>query len=423
LDFHGIGKTGGLILGGAHGSLAVARSLGRRGIPVWFLTDGNRLPCFSRYSTRSAIWPGPSDAGALRFLLNHCESHRLNGWILIPGGDAEARFIAENHAALSERYSLITQPWERLGLLYDKQAMYAEAARLGIAVPETYEASELLDGKSDLPGFPLVIKPATREPNNALTRAKAWRVDSIEELEIRLREAMALMGPDGVVVQEFIPGNGERQYSYAAVWNEGTPVTHLIARRTRQYPVDFGFTSTFVETVDDPGIRADAERLLSANRYHGLVEIEFKRDERRDRLKILDINTRVWTWIGLGERAGVDFPYLIWCTALGLPVDPNSAKTGVAWAHLSRDLVAGAQEVAAGRLAPHSYLRSLAMPKTWAAYARDDRLPGLLDLPLLLPRLLRRWRSSQDPCTRQAKPLPKPSFQGERHGLRQTGGR
>src|SRR6516165_10718359 len=32
-------RCGAVILGGAHGSLSIARSLGRRGIPVWFIAD------------------------------------------------------------------------------------------------------------------------------------------------------------------------------------------------------------------------------------------------------------------------------------------------------------------------------------------------------------------------------------------------
>jgi predicted ATP-grasp superfamily ATP-dependent carboligase len=232
-----------------------------------------------------------------------------------------------------------------------------------------------------------------------------------------------MMGPDAVVVQELVPGGGAQQYSYAAVWNDGVPVASLIARRTRQFPVDFGFTSTFVETVDDPGIKKDAERLLAARNYHGLVEIEFKDDEREGRFKILDVNTRIWTWIGLGEGAGIDFAYLAWCVAHGLPTESVAARPGVAWAHMSRDVVSAGQEMLRGHLSPRRYLRSLSMPRVPAAFAPDDPLPGLLDLPLLVPRLIKRWADPQNACKSPAKPLPQPLFRGERHGFRQTGGR
>jgi D-aspartate ligase len=417
-----VGKTGAVVLGGVHGSLAVIRSLGRRGIPVWYLTDGNSLSRFSCHTTHSNTWPGPADPAALRVLLDLAEKEGLDGWVLIPGGDAEARFVAKNHSALGQRFTLITRAWESIATLYDKQMMYAEAARLGISIPRVYDTAEFLRGDTGDIRFPLVIKPATREANNPLTRAKAWRIDGAVQLATRLRKAVAMMGVDGVVVQELVPGGGAQQYSYAAIWNDGVPVASLIARRARQFPIDFGFTSTFVETVDDPGIREDAERLLAASRYHGLVEIEFKYDEHERCFKILDVNTRVWTWIGLGERVGVDFAYLAWCVAHRLPVETVTARPGVAWVHMSRDIVTAAQEMLDGRLSLPRYIRSLAMPRTSAAFALDDPLPGLLDLPLLVPRLVKRWTGVRPSCNDEVKPLPKPLLQGERHGFRQPGG-
>ena len=56
------------------------------------------------------------------------------------------------------------------------------------------------------------------------------------------------------MVQEFIPGGGGCQFSFAALCSEGQPLASIVARRTRQFPPDFGRASTFVETVDEPGV-------------------------------------------------------------------------------------------------------------------------------------------------------------------------
>src|ERR1700745_4439533 len=71
------GPRGALILGGAHGSLAVARSLGRRGIPVWVVTHDHPIAAYSRYTTQSMTWPGPDDAGAAAWLVDLAAPHRL----------------------------------------------------------------------------------------------------------------------------------------------------------------------------------------------------------------------------------------------------------------------------------------------------------------------------------------------------------
>lgn len=52
------GRPGGaLVIGGDYRGLGVVRSLGRRGIPVWVLTDEHKIAATSRYAQRSFAWP------------------------------------------------------------------------------------------------------------------------------------------------------------------------------------------------------------------------------------------------------------------------------------------------------------------------------------------------------------------------------
>src|SRR5262249_6354933 len=152
--------------------------------------------------------------------------------------------------------------------------------------------------------FPLVLKPTVRTVENAFTLAKAWRADDHATLLARYDAAEALVGADAIVVQELIPGAGEAQYSYAVVCDRGKPVAELVARRRRQYPVEFGYTSTFVETVDCPEVEDAGRRLLASLDYTGIAEVEFKRDDRDGRCKLLDVNARIWTWGQIGAAAG-----------------------------------------------------------------------------------------------------------------------
>jgi len=124
-------------------------------------------------------------------------------------------------------------------------------------------------------------------------------------------------------------------------------------------------------------------RFLGSLNYSGLVEIEFKYDARDGRYKILDVNARTWTWIGLGGAAGVDFPHLQWRVACGEKLERLNGRAGVAWMHSLRDFVAACQEIKAGTLSPADYLKSLHGPMEFAAFASDDPLPGFVDLPLV----------------------------------------
>jgi len=203
-----------------------------------------------------------------------------------------------------------------------------------------------------------------------------------EELLARYRQARELIPPDLILVQELIPGGGESQFSYAALCCDGQPIASLTARRTRQYPIDFGYSSSFVETLDVPEIVEPSRRLLAAIRYTGLVEVEFKFDGPNGGYKLLDINPRLWTWAALGGRAGVDFPYLLWQMMVGRTVTKRTGRAGARWVRMSTDIPAAIHEMLRGRLNLGAYLRSLRGPVEFALMAADDPLPGLLDLPL-----------------------------------------
>jgi predicted ATP-grasp superfamily ATP-dependent carboligase len=147
--------------------------------------------------------------------------------------------------------------------------------------------------------------------------------------------------------------------------------------------MDFGRASTFVETVDDPATSAAAVRLIETLRYTGIVEVEFKRDPRDGKLKLLDINPRVWGWHSLCGPAGVDYPYLLWLLTTGEPIPATKAAVGVRWVRMSTDAPTAIREVLHGRLSLREYLRSIRPPVAPAIYASDDPLPGVLEIPLL----------------------------------------
>ena len=375
--------TGALVIGGILNGLSIARSLGRRGVPVWVTTPPNiKLASCSRYTLRTLHWPEEDCEAQVAYLLELAERYQLDQWVLFPTSDESAALLSKFHAELSRRFRVSTPNWNVLRWAYDKRLTYRLAAEERVDYPST-----ILPGtEADLEGvsfpFPAVLKPATHASINRFTTEKAWPAANREELLARYREARDLIPPDLILVQERIPGGGEAQFSYAALCCDGQPIASLTARRTRQYPIDFGYSSSFVETLDVPEIVAPSRRLLAAIRYTGLVEVEYKRDARDGRYKLLDINPRLWTWSPLGGRAGVDFPYLLWQMMVGRPVPEQTGRTGVRWIRMSTDVPAAIHEMLRGRMSLGTYLRSLRGPVKFALMAADDPLPGLLDLPL-----------------------------------------
>ena len=384
-----------LVAGGDYRALGVVRSLGRRGIRVWVLHErGDAIAAVSRYAERRLVWPRGEPGAAARFLLDLAERHQLAGWLLVPTADETAASVAHRHAELRAAYVVSTPPWEVLRWAYDKRLTYQLAESLGIPHPRTQVVGSQDTVRTMDVSFPVVLKPAVK-PTTRLQQAKAWRADDRGALLALCARAEGLAEPGTLLVQDLVPGGGEAQFSFAALCLEGEALAGVVARRTRQYPADFGRSSTMVETVDQPDVEKLARRILSALRITGLVEVEFKRDARDGRCNLLDINARVWGWHSIGARAGVDFPYLLWRLFRTGTVPTVAPRVGVRWVRASTDLPAVVAELRARRLAPGDYLRSVLAPKERAIFARDDPLPALLELPLHLGKaVIRRTAGS-----------------------------
>jgi D-aspartate ligase len=379
--------AGAIVIGADYRGLAVVRSLGRRGIPVWVLRDGDdTLARASRYTTRHLDLPAGDDATQAAFLVGLADQHGLAGWTLFPTSNRTTRMVATNRDRLAEHYTLTTPAWSVVAVAYDKRDTIRLAATLGIDQPRTWYATTGAQAAALDVRYPVCVKPAISQ----VTTQKAWRADTPAQLADRFDHAATLIDPTLLLIQELVPGGGQQQFSYAALCDDGVSVAHVVAQRTRQYPADFGRASTYVETTDEPQVQDAAERILREIGYTGLVEVEFKRDPRDGTLKLLDINPRVWGWHSLCQRAGVDFPYLAMRLARHQPVPATRVTVGVRWSRLTTDLPTSIREMLAGRLAVGTYLASWRGPRESAIFARDDPWPGMVEFPMLVSVVGRR---------------------------------
>lgn len=369
-------------MGGDYKSLGIVRSLGRHGIPVWVLTDDHLLASWSRFCRRAIPWPAAPEADQVARLLELAEQSGVDGWTLFPGGEEPAALLARNRDALAARYRLsVLVPWVTLQHAYDKRLAYRLAAELGVDHPLTRYPRHREDVAAFDGPFPAILKPTFRPTLDPFTIDKAWPATDRASLLARYEQACAVSDPAAIMIQEIIPGSGETQLSYAALCRAGEPIAHLVARRTRQWPMDFGRASTFVETIEAPEVEEPARRILRALRFDGIVELEFKRDPRDGKLKLLDINPRVWGWHTLGRGAGVDFPYLLWRMVHGERVETVRGRAGVRWVRALTDVPTALGAIRRGTLSPFDYLWTLRPPIECAIFAFDDPLPALLELP------------------------------------------
>jgi D-aspartate ligase len=375
---------GAVIVGGDFHGLGIMRSLGRRGVPLCVVDDEYSIGRFSKYATFTMRSPNlRKEKETVDFLIAMGRRMNLQGWVLFPTRDEHVAAFSRHKQALSEVFRVPTPDWEVTKWAWNKWNTYSLAQKLDIPIPHTWCPRSMEDIEKIDAEFPLAIKPAVKEDFFYATKSKAWRAENRAQLRDLFQKASIHSGPNEVLVQEIIPGDGTRQFSSCIFMKNGAVLGSMEAQRWRQHPPEFGRAATFVESLDLPVVVEPTLKFLRAINYYGLAEVEYKLDPRDGKYKLLDVNARTWGFHALGSPAGVDFSYLLYADQVGEPVKTCRGRSGVGWIRMVTDVPTSLGDICAGRLAPKAYWRSLMDFKIESVFSSEDLLPSLAEIALI----------------------------------------
>ena len=316
--------------------LAVARSLGRAGVPVVGLDDERGgLGQHSRHLSGLGLVPGPTvdDGRALADHLSALGPSFAERPVLIPTNDDWVLALAQHREQLEPHYRYSFAAHDVVQRALAKSSLYRACESLGVDVPRTWYLDEATPEQvAALVPYPCVLKPDDSRGFYTAFRAKVFVVRDAAELVQRCAEAAAL--GLSLVAQEWVetrPGGFWSVASYLSP--DGTPRGVFTGRKLEQWPPDFG-TSCLADARWDAGIADAGVRVLQALGYSGISEIEFVEDAATGRQLLLDVNTRAWKWVGLPVAAGVDLPLLAYRDAVGQAFDSGPQRDGVRWTFL-----------------------------------------------------------------------------------------
>jgi predicted ATP-grasp superfamily ATP-dependent carboligase len=384
-------RPGAVVIGSDFKALGVVRSLGRRGIKSVVIDNTPRSAWCSRYVAQRLPWPGSLNSPEfVKFLQAIAEKYGLQNWLLFPTQDEAVEMVALNREQLAQTYQLVTPAWDVVRWAGDKRLTYQMAEELGVPYPRTWypkHEEELAD--LQLP-FPVILKPAISVNLQYSMHVKALPVHDHAELLAHYRIMAGIIAPEEIMVQEIIEGGGQTQVSVATYCKNGVVLMQMTARRTRQYPIDYGLGSSFVEAVPVPLIGEYAEKLLNFMRVSGMVEVEFKQDPHDQQYKLLDINIRPWGWHTLCIACGLDFPYIEYCDVVGEKLPASQPRYDYRWVRIITDIPAGLQEIRTGRTTPVAYIRSLFGKNDYSVLDWRDPLPVFWDFLSVVLRATKR---------------------------------
>ena len=388
-EFKAASRPGVLVIVGSFQSLGILRSLAAHGVPTYLIDWAHCVGRFSRCTNRFSICPPAiEEARFLQFLCDLAVRENLKGWLIYANDDRSVGVLSRHKKQLEEFYRVSVPDWEIAKVAIDKRQTHRLAERIGIPIPRTFYPGSVDElEKLDIE-FPAVMKPAIRDNFYDKARKKAVRVDDRERLLQEYLKAANLIDSSEIMVQELIPGAADNLYSFGSLYSHGRVLGKVVARRTRQHPVEFGRVTTHAETIHIPELEDMATRFLSAMDYQGISEVEFMWDPRDKKYKLIEINARFWSWHSLAIAAGVDLPYLLYRDTLGDGVQIDDFEDGVHWLRLLVDLPISALQVAKGKMNIRAYLESWKGKRAFSVFSVRDPLPFFAEI-LMIPYIVK----------------------------------
>ena len=267
-------------------TLAAVRSLGKAGFFVVAM-GSNRFSqsFFSRYCNKKLICPDPrNEEEFIQFLIEYLSKESID--VLIPIGYTTTVTISKHKKELLSYVKIPIANYESMQIASNKEKTMQLADSLNIPTPIEYYSIDSVDT------FPVVVK-------GLYESGHVRYINSPDELRtINFNEYL---------IQEYIPGEG---YGFYALFNNGIEKAVFMHKRLREYPISGG-ASTCAMSVYNEELKRLGLALLRQLHWHGVAMVEFKKDSRDGKFKLMEINPKFWGSLDLSIAAGIDFPVFL----------------------------------------------------------------------------------------------------------------
>jgi D-aspartate ligase len=266
-------------------------------------------------------------------------------------------------------------PRDLIDRVQAKRYQYEAAERAGVRLPETFHP-ESVDEAQDAAAaisYPAVMKPSLGSGFKARYGRPLIQAADAAALvaAYRLGERFQPM------FQELIPGGDDSLWTVGSYLDgEGRALGVFCGRKLLQAPAGVG-TCRVGEAVWDADAVSGALRLLRELGFHGISQVEYKRDPRDGSLRLMEVNARLWQWHSLAAACGVDLVGIAYRDAMGAWADREQVTSRAAgrrrWVALVRHL----RESRRDGLGLRATLRPLRPPFSEPVLSLRDPMPGV----------------------------------------------
>jgi predicted ATP-grasp superfamily ATP-dependent carboligase/protein-tyrosine-phosphatase len=304
-----------LVLGESNrATLAVVRSLGRRGIPVHLGCAQMSSVAASRYVKKVIMLPSQSSHKSAWIEAIARASREYGYALIIPTTEGTAVPLILERSKIESIAKCAIPATEQFQRTSDKRQTVLLAKELGVPLPKTVIVEHESDLRAALLQFtaPFVIKPAF---------SRIWQDDTEIGLGVKIantaQEATemgaSLLAHAPVLIQDHVEGVGVGQ---EFLCRDGEIIYAFQHDRLREYKGSGGSTYR-VSAPLHAGMLEASRKLLKALQWNGVVMVEYRFDASTDIFALIEINGRFWGSLPLPVSLGIDFPYGLYQECIG----------------------------------------------------------------------------------------------------------
>ena len=260
--------------------------------------------------------------------------HQFDIKVIIPMSDKSAEYLSI-YKDVIEQNTQCKCAAPDINLFYkgaDKASLMAFCEQHNFPHPKTYPLSvDTLAEATRHITFPALIKP-----NHSVGARGITYVTDKEELEKKLIDIQANYGE--TTLQEYVDTTNMPYYNVMLYRNaQGIILGQTVIEILRFYPIKGG-SSSFCRTVEKKDLLDICIKLLDKLNWVGMADFDVLVNTSRE-YKIIELNPRVPASLRAADIAGVNFPHIIVCDLLQLPIPRITYKTGLFLRYLGLDIL------------------------------------------------------------------------------------
>jgi len=295
--------------------LAIIQELGLKGIEVYALDSVRDVGTFSRYAKFKKCPDPITDEEKFIKFIEQLASRLCSPPVLFPTNDHWAMAISKHKERLMSVSIPCVASWRAMKTLIFKDEFYKWGALQNYPVPKTWDINDI----NKIKNFPIVAKPKYRRISSIEqgTKNLLWEMDknrlvvinSKKELDTFLFERKKIISH--FIFQEYIKGMANQMYTIGIYADDKSDIKAIFTgRKIRGNPPDIG-DCIVGESYNLPyQLTEMVKEIVRKIRYSGIAEFEFKKDAQTQEFKLIEINPRSWSWIGITPYCNVSIPWI-----------------------------------------------------------------------------------------------------------------